>query len=248
MRQLVAGGEAMPRDVLAAFEQEFGVDVLHCWGMTETSPLGTVSRLSAHHIELPAEEKWDIKATQGRAVPGVEVRIVDEKGEKLPWDGVATGELQVCGPWVARGYYREEEGARSLTPDGWLRTGDIASISEDGYVRITGRTKDMVRSGGEWINSVALENALMTHPKVREAAIIAIPDEGYGERPLAVVVLEPESGGVTVDEFTDHLAPHFPMFWLPDDFVLVDTIPRTAAGRFDKKELRRRHAAGELGA
>ena len=248
VRQLVAGGEAMPRKVVQAFEQEFATEVLQCWGMTELSPLGTVSRLSAHHAELPADEKWDLKTTQGRALPGVEIRIVGESGERLPWDGSSAGEVQVCGPWVARSYYRDQLDPEHFTPDGWFRTGDIGTISEDGYLRITDRTKDLVRSGGEWISSLALEERLMRHPKVREAAVIAVPDERQGERPLAVVVLNPDAGAVTVDEFTDHLAPHFPLFWLPDDFVLVGEIPRTGSGAFDKKELRRRYAEGELGA
>jgi fatty-acyl-CoA synthase len=248
VRQLVAGGEALPSSLVEAFEQEFGTQVLQCWGMTETSPLGTVSRLSAHHADLPAQEKVKLKVSQGQAVPGVEIRIVDEKGEKLPWDGFAVGEVQVCGPWITKGYYKEERTKKHFTADGWFRTGDVASISEDGYMLISDRIKDLVRSDGEWISSVALENQLMRHPKVREAAIIAIPDEKHGERPLAVVALEPDAGSVTADVFTDHLAPHFPMLWLPDDFVLVDGIPRTVQGKFDKKELGRRHAAGELGA
>ncbi|HSG82380.1 MAG TPA: long-chain fatty acid--CoA ligase [Gemmatimonadota bacterium] len=248
IRQLVAGGEALSRSTIQAFEQEFDTQVLHCWGMTETSPLGTVSRLSAHHAELPNDAKWDLKATQGMAIPGVEIRIVNEKGEKLPWDGSTVGEVQVCGPWIARGYFKEEPDKKHFTADGWFRTGDVASITPDGYMRITDRIKDLVRSGGEWISSAALETALMRHPKVKEAAVIAVPDEKHGERPLAVVVLRPDVGGVTADEFTDHLAPSFPLFWIPDDFVLVDQIPRTAQGRFDKKELRRRFAAGELGA
>jgi fatty-acyl-CoA synthase len=210
--------------------------------------LGTVSRISRHQADLPQEQKWDIKATQGQAVPGFEVRIVNDQGERLPWDGKIMGELQVCGPWVAKAYYRDKHSAERFTPDGWFRTGDVATITRDGYVRITDRTKDLVRSGGEWISSVALETQLMNHPKVKEAAVIAIPDERWGERPLAVVVLEPDAGPVTADEFADHLAAQFPMFWLPDDYVLVDEIPRTSTGRFDKKELRRRHAAGELGA
>jgi fatty-acyl-CoA synthase len=248
VRQLVAGGEAMSRAMIQAFEQEFDTAVLHCWGMTETSPLGTVSRPSGHHAELPNDSKWDLKATQGVAVPGVEIRIVNEKGERLPWDGSTVGEVQVCGPWITRGYFKEKPDKRHFTADGWFRTGDVASITPDGYMQIRDRIKDLVRSGGEWISSVALENALMHHAKVKEAAVIAVPDEKHGERPLAVVVLHPDTGGVTVDEFTDHLAQHFPLFWIPDDFVLVDGIPRTPGGRFDKKELRRRFAAGELGA
>jgi fatty-acyl-CoA synthase len=248
IRCLVAGGAAMPRELILRFEHEFEVEVVHSWGMTEMSPIGTMSRLSRHHAELTEKEKHDIRATQGQAVPGVEIRIVNDKGERLPWDGIVMGEVQVCGPWITKGYYKEEPTAEYFTPDGWFRTGDVATITEDGYMQITDRTKDLVRSGGEWISSVALENELMAHPKVHEAAVIAIPDERWGERPLAVVALEPDAGGVMREEFSSHLSLHFPKYWLPDDYVLVDMIPKTSVGKFDKREIRRRHAEGQLGA
>jgi fatty-acyl-CoA synthase len=248
VRCLVACGAAMPRALIARFEQEYGVEVMHAWGMTETSPLGTVSRLSSHHDELSEHEKLDFKATQGQAVPGVEIRIVNDEGDRLHWDGSTMGEVQVCGPWITKGYFKEKPGKERFTKDGWFRTGDVATVTKDGYMQITDRTKDLVRSGGEWISSVALENELMTHPKVQEAAVIAIRDERWGERPLAVVVLVPEAGRVTREEFSIHLVEHFPEFWLPDDFVLVEEIPKTSVGKFDKKLLRQRHVAGELGA
>lgn len=247
IRALVVGGSAMPRAMIEAYEKELGVNILHAWGMTEMSPLGTVSILQSHHRNLSDAEKWDVKATQGYVVPGVEMRIVNENGEELPWDGATMGEVQVRGPWIARTYYKLEPSPDFLTQDGWFRTGDVATISKDGYMNITDRTKDLVKSGGEWISSVALENALMAHPKVMEAAVIAIPDEKWGERPLAAVVLTKEAGSVTQEELLEYLAPHFTKFWLPDKIVFIQEIPKTSVGKFDKKVLRHRYAQGQLG-
>jgi acyl-CoA synthetase (AMP-forming)/AMP-acid ligase II len=246
IRALVVGGSAMPRSLIEAYEKELGVNILHAWGMTEMSPLGTVSILQTHHQDLPDHEKWDVKAAQGYAVPGVEMRIVNDAGEVLPWDGATMGEVQVRGPWITRTYYKIEPSPDFLTEDGWFRTGDVATISEDGYMQITDRTKDLVKSGGEWISSVAVENALMAHPKVMEAAVIAIPDEKWGERPLAAVVLTKEAGEITQTELLEHLAPQVVKFWLPDKIVFIDEIPKTSVGKFDKKVLRRRYAKGEL--
>lgn len=248
IRALAVGGAAMPRSLIQAYEEELGVNVLHAWGMTEMSPLGTVCGLQRHHEDLRDDERWTVKALQGRAIAGVEMRLVNDAGEKLPWDGVTMGEVQVCGPWTSKAYFKEEPSPDQFTPDGWFRTGDVAAITEDGYMKITDRTKDLVKSGGEWISSVALENTLMAHTNVLEAAVIAVPNEKWGERPLAVVVLAPEAGRVTAEDLRDHLTPHFASFWLPDEFVLVDEIPKTSVGKFDKKVLRRRHSAGELGA
>ncbi len=176
IRALVVGGAAMPRSLIEAYEIELGVNVLHAWGMTEMSPLGTVSILQSQHQALPDHEKWDIKAKQGYPVPGVEMRIVNETEQVLPWDGTTMGEVQVRGPWIIKSYYKLAPTNEQFTDDGWLRTGDVATISPDGYMQITDRTKDLIKSGGEWISSVALENALIGHPKVMEAAVIAIPD------------------------------------------------------------------------
>ncbi|GAB4434788.1 MAG: hypothetical protein Kow0031_16550 [Anaerolineae bacterium] len=246
VRALTVGGSAMPRGLIEAYER-MGVNVLHAWGMTEMSPVGTASILQQHHQALPEHEQWDIKAKQGYVIPGVEMRLMNEQGEELPWDGTTMGEIQVRGPWIARQYFQVEPTPDTFTADGWFRTGDVATIDDDGYMNITDRTKDLVKSGGEWISSVALENALMAHPKVAEAAVIAIPDEKWDERPLAAVVLAPDAGEVAAEELTAHLAPNFAKFWLPDRYVFVTEIPKTSVGKFDKKVLRHRHAVGELG-
>ena len=246
IRGLVVGGAAMPRSLIEAYERELGVNVIHAWGMTEISPLGTVSLLQAQHHALSAAEQWDIKATQGYAVPGVEIRIVNEAGETLPWDGTTMGEVQVRGPWVTDGYYKVERTPDQFTADNWFRTGDVATVSAEGYLNITDRTKDLVKSGGEWISSVALENALMAHPKVVEAAVIAIPDEQWSERPMACVVLTKDAGEVSSEELLEFLAPSFIRFWLPEKVAFVAEIPKTSVGKFDKKVLRSRFAAGEL--
>ncbi|MFQ5709962.1 MAG: long-chain fatty acid--CoA ligase, partial [bacterium] len=247
VRALVVGGAAMPRSLIEAYEKELGVNVVQAWGMTETSPLGTASKLQSHHRDLPEHKKWDVKAKQGYAVSGIEIRIVNDEGEELPWNGSTMGELQVRGPWVAKSYFRLQPGPEHFTEDGWFRTGDVATINEDGYMQITDRTKDLVKSGGEWISSVALENALMAHPKVAEAAVIAIPDKKWDERPLAVVANAPGVDQVTGEELLAYLAPRFHKFWLPDKIVFVDEIPKTSVGKFDKKVLRHRFSEGQLG-
>ncbi len=246
VRALVVGGSAMPRGLIEGYER-MGVNVLHAWGMTEMSPVGTACVLQEHHKELPDHEQWDIKAKQGCVVAGVEMRLVNDDGDELPWDGTTMGEVQVRGPWVAKSYYKVAPTPESFTEDGWFRTGDVATISDDGYMQITDRTKDLIKSGGEWISSVDLENTLMAHEKVAQAAVIAIPDEKWDERPLAVVVLAPGVDSATDEELTEHLAPNFAKFWLPDKYVFVDDIPKTSVGKFDKKVLRHRHAEGQLG-
>lgn len=247
IRALVVGGSAMPRALIEGYEKDLGVNVMHAWGMTEMSPLGTVSNLQGHHQTLAAHEKWDIKAKQGYTVPGVEMRIVNDEGHELPWDGTTMGEVQVRGPWVIRSYYKRDPSAENFTADGWFRTGDVATISADGYMDITDRTKDLIKSGGEWISSVALENALMAHPKVMEAAVIAIPDERWAERPLACVVCAPGIESVSSDELLDHLSAHFAKFQLPDKIITINAIPKTSVGKFDKKVLRQQFAEGKLG-
>jgi len=246
IRALVVGGAAMPRSLIEAYEEELGVSVLHAWGMTETSPVGTVSQLQAYHDRLPNREKWDVKARQGYAVAGVDMRLVNDKGDELPWDGATMGEVQVRGPWIARQYYKIDPTLDSFTADGWFRTGDVATITDDGYMYITDRTRDLVKSGGEWISSVALENALMAHPQILEAAVIAIPDEQWNERPLAVVTAAPNAAPLSEAELTAFLAPQFAKFWLPDRFIYLSEIPKTSVGKFDKKILRHRYADGQL--
>ena len=246
IRALVVGGAAMPRALIEGYEKELGVNVLHAWGMTETSPLGTVSVLQSAHRDLPDEEKWAIKAKQGYPVPGIELRIVGENGSELPWDGATMGEVQVRGPWVAKEYFQVGASPEHFTSDGWFRTGDVATVTEDGFMQITDRAKDLIKSGGEWISSVAVENALMAYPSVGEAAVIAIPDEKWGERPLAVIVAAPDSEAPSEEDLRAHLLAQFPRFWLPEKIVFLDEIPKTSVGKFDRKVLRNRYAEGEL--
>ena len=246
IRTLAVGGAAMPRPLIQAYETELHVNVMQGWGMTETSPVGTLLNLQSHHSAILELAQWDIKAKQGYPLAGVEIRIVDEAGELLPWDGVAMGELQVRGPWVANGYYKVKPRPEHFTTDGWFRTGDVAVISPDGCMQIVDRAKDLVKSGGEWISSLEIENALLDHPKVREAAVIAIPDERWIERPLAVVVLVSDAGAVTEEELVLHLDSKFPKFWLPDKISFVDEIPKTSVGKLDKKALRHRYAGDPM--
>ncbi len=242
--QLVVGGSAMPRGLIEAYERDFNVNVAHAWGMTEMSPIGSVSKLQTRHSDLDEAGRWDIKAKQGYFVPGVDARIVDDDGREVAWDGETMGELQVRGYWVARQYYKLEHDHEHFTDDGWFRTGDVVTIDADGYMTITDRTKDLVKSGGEWISSVDLENRLMSHPDVLEAAVIAIADETWGERPLAVQV--PLEGSCDEQALNAWLLERFPKFWLPDRYVAVDEIPKTGVGKMDKKALRQMFADGEL--
>ena len=243
--QLVVGGSAMPRGLIEAYEKELGVNVVHAWGMTEMSPLGSVSKLQGHHHALGESDKLDVKAKQGYFVPGVDARIVDEDGNELPWDNETMGELQVRGVWIIDQYYKTEKSPEHFTADGWFRTGDVVVVDENGFMTITDRTKDLVKSGGEWISSVDLENTLMSHPKIIEAAIIAIPDEQWAERPLAVVV--PANGEIDEEELNNYLLEKFRKFWLPDEYVIIKEIPKTSVGKLDKKVLRRMREEGTLG-
>jgi fatty-acyl-CoA synthase len=211
--------------------------------MTETSPLGSVAHPPAG---AEGEERWWYKVSAGKVAPFVEPRIIGPDGEELPWDGETTGELEVRGPWVASAYYNDPDGSRGRFHDGWLKTGDIASIDASGYIRISDRAKDVIKSGGEWISSVELEVELIAHPGVREAAVIAMPDERWSERPLACVVLEESAGDLTPAELRAHLAERVAKWWLPDSFAFIDEVPKTSVGKFDKKVLRSRLADGEL--
>jgi fatty-acyl-CoA synthase len=214
--------------------------------MTELSPLGSVCTIRSEVADLPEDELADVRATAGIAPPGVEMRIVDaDTGEPLPWDDKASGELECRGPWVARQYYRTDEPGPQFAPDGWLRTGDIASISPLGYVRLVDRTKDLIKSGGEWISSVELENEIMGHPKVAEAAVIAVPHPKWSERPLACVVVKPGET-LTREDMLDFLRGRLTSWQLPDDVVFIDEVPKTSVGKFSKKTLRDRFAAHVL--
>jgi fatty-acyl-CoA synthase len=237
LRTMVVGGSAAPEAMIRAYDQ-LGLHVLHAWGMTEMSPLGTVSRLKSTLQDLPEDQQYAYRAKQGLPAPLVEVRAVGERGE-VPWDGQTMGELQVRGPWVAGSYYGGEDADR-WTPDGWFRTGDVVTLDPEGYVKIVDRTKDLIKSGGEWISSVDLENALMGHPAVKEAAVVAIPHPKWGERPLAVVVLR-EGHRASPEELREFLVSRFAKWWLPDAFVFADEIPKTSAGKFQKAKLREQY-------
>jgi fatty-acyl-CoA synthase len=221
-----------------------GLHILHAWGMTEMTPLGTVAISRTELDQEDAATQLDYMARQGIPVPGVEARILDESGTDAPWDGKTMGELVVRGPWVTRTYYKDERSAASFTPDGWFRTGDIAFMHPNGYVEIADRTKDVIKSGGEWISSVALENALMAHPKVQEAAVIGVADERWSERPMACVVPRPEfRAAVTQDELNQFLASQFARWWLPERYLFLDELPKTSVGKFDKKAMRAHYSA-----
>lgn len=237
--RMIVGGSAAPESMIETMDR-MGMKVIHAWGMTETTPLGSISRLRPHHAALPAEQKLALRAKQGVAPPFVEMRVVDDKGEEVAWDGQSIGELQVRGPWIASHYHGAPSGADNSdkwTADRWFRTGDVVTIDAEGYLQITDRTKDLVKSGGEWISSVALENALMGHPSVAEAAVIAVPHPKWTERPLAVVVAKPGST-IDAEQLGAYLGERFPKWWLPDAYVVRDQIPRGATGKFLKRTLR----------
>jgi fatty-acyl-CoA synthase len=239
--RIVCGGSAVPKSLSEAYRQRLGLPLLQAWGMTETSPVAAVCRVKSTLRDEPEERLVDRRATVGPPCPLIEVRIVDPTTDaEQPWDGEATGELHIRGPWVAAGYHGGD-GHAQFTADGWLRTGDVARIDEHGYIRLVDRTKDLVKSGGEWISSVELENEIMAHPDVREAAVIAVPDARWGERPLACVV--PADGrALAADEIRAFLQDRVAKWWIPERIVLVDRIPKTSVGKYSKKELRERYA------
>lgn len=247
LRAMLVGGSAAPRAMIAGFKQRHGLQIVHGWGMTETSPLATVSDYVGDLRHADEETQLDIVAMQGLPLPLVELRALGPDGAEIPWDRETMGELEVRGPWVASSYYETPEQADRWTKDGWFRTGDIVSFDPRGYIQIKDRTKDVIKSGGEWISSVDLENALMAHPAVAEAAVIAIPDEKWAERPLAVVVLR-EGAAATAEELREHLAPQFAKWWLPDRIEFVAEIPKTAVGKFKKTALREMFAGEATGA
>lgn len=238
------GGSAAPEAMIRAYEKRHGLEILHAWGMTEMSPVGTSGYVTSELRKESEDVQFKYRAKQGIQLPFVEVRAQGDDG-LAPWDGKTMGELEVRGPTVASAYFNTEEGADKFTDDGWFRTGDIVSITSGGYVEIRDRDKDLVKSGGEWISSVDLENTLMGHDAVAEAAVIAIPDEKWDERPLAVVVLK-DGQSATPDELREHLAGDFAKWQLPDAFEFVDEIPRTATGKFLKMALREQFKGYEI--
>jgi fatty-acyl-CoA synthase len=238
LRMILCGGSAVPRSLSESYRTAIGVPMTHAWGMTETSPLATMSTARTQHAGLTEDERADIRARQGQAVPFVDIRLVSpESGEPAAWDDTASGEIQAAGPWIAKEYYRGEGGGAQFTEDGWLRTGDVASVDRFGFVRLVDRTKDLIKSGGEWIGSVELENEIMAHPKIAEAAVIAIPSEKWVERPLACVVVKPGET-LTAEEVIEFLTPRVAKWWLPDAVEFIDEVPKTSVGKFSKKTLR----------
>jgi fatty-acyl-CoA synthase len=237
LRLLIVGGSAVPRSMFEGFDRH-GLTIVQAWGMTETSPMGTICRLPMELDDASPDERYEYRVRQGPPSPFVEIRARGDDGKLIAWDDQAMGELEVRGPWVAAAYHHGQ-GANKFTDDGWFQTGDVVRINSRGCIRICDRSKDLVKSGGEWISSVDLENHLMAHPAVAEAAVIAMPDDRWGERPLAVVVLR-EGSEVTPEELRGHLGQNFAKWQLPDRFEFVDSIPRTATGKFKKTDLRER--------
>jgi fatty-acyl-CoA synthase len=236
IRAMYVGGSAVPQAMIEGFEKKYGLKIFQAWGMTEMAPLGSVARYPCGLEQESDAVKFAYRAKQGRPAPFVEIRARNEDG-LVPWDGHTMGELEVRGPWIASAYYNRPDGADRFTDDGWFKTGDIVTIDRDATIQVQDRSKDLIKSGGEWISSVALECALMGHPAVAEAAVIPVLHPKWTERPLAAVVLKP---GHTASpaELKAFLAPSFPKFWLPDAFEFVDAIPRTSAGKFKKSALR----------
>jgi len=235
VHMVISGGSAIPRSLMEGMG-EVGLSMRHAWGMTETSPIGSMGVVRSW---IPEDQTLDIRLKQGVPAPGVEIRIADlATGEELPWDGVAFGEIQCRGPWIASGYHNDADPGK-ITEDGWFRTGDVATMSPDGYITIVDRTKDVIKSGGEWISTVELEGAIMAHPKVLEAAVIGLYHSKWQERPVAYVVTKPEfKGHVTAEEIQGFLGGRVARWWLPDDIRFIDEMPKTSTMKFDKKALR----------
>jgi fatty-acyl-CoA synthase len=240
IRLVVCGGSAVPRSLMEAFQQRHQVTIVQGWGMTETSPLGAVARPPRG---TASDREMDWRAKTGRIVPGIQLRLVSDDGTVQPWDGEAVGEIQVRGPWVTGSYYKDDDPQKF--DDGWLCTGDVGTVDEKGFIQITDRAKDVIKSGGEWISSVDLENELMGHPEVVEAAVIGVPDERWQERPVACVVRK-EGSAVSGAELREYLGDKVAKWWLPERWTFIDEVPKTSVGKFDKKVLRARYADGNL--
>ena len=240
LERVVIGGSAAARSMIDAFERGYDVTVIHAWGMTELSPLGTVGTLKAKHADLAGDERLDLQVKQGRGIYGVDLKIVDDTGHELPRDGKAFGELMVRGPWTVESYFKGE-GGDILTEDGWFPTGDVATLDREGFMQITDRSKDVIKSGGEWISSIDLENESLAHPSVAEAAVIGVHHPKWDERPLLVVVAA-EGAEPSREELLDFLRGKVASWWLPDDVAVVDELPHTATGKVSKRTLRERFA------
>ena len=238
LRMVVVAGSAMPRQFIELYEKKYGVHFRLAWGMTETTPIATFMSVKGELEKLPDKERFDLFARHGLPVAGVDIRIVDAEGKEIAWDGATMGELQTRGPWITGGYYNDPRSEQAFQ-DGWFRTGDVATIDPDGYLQIMDRTKDLVKSGGEWISSVDLENAIMAHPKVMEAAVIAVFHPKWQERPLACIAPhEQYRAKITKEEILEFLSGRVAKWWLPDDIVFVEAVPKTSVGKFNKRVLR----------
>ncbi|HVW80172.1 MAG TPA: fatty acid--CoA ligase [Mycobacteriales bacterium] len=240
IRAVLCGGSAVPRSLIEAFDSEFGVTIIQGWGMTETSPVAAVAKPP---VGVTGDAAWDYQAKAGRLQFGVELRLVDDSGQVQERDGKAVGEIQVRGPWVTAAYYRDDDPEKF--DDGWLRTGDVGTIDPMGYITISDRSKDVIKSGGEWISSVELEGEIMAHPAVLEACVVGVPDEKWQERPLACVVLQP-GAEASPEELQAFLADRVVKWWLPEQWTVIEAVPKTSVGKFDKKVLRQQYADGEL--
>ncbi|MFB6082309.1 MAG: long-chain fatty acid--CoA ligase [Halanaeroarchaeum sp.] len=248
LERIIIGGSAAPQSVIRRFD-EMGIQVLHAWGMTETAPIGTVSYLKSDLEDLPEEDQYEKRGKQGLIVPGLEMKAVNDDGEEIPWDGEAFGELYIRGPWVTQEYFKRPDATEAGFEGSWLKTGDIVSIDQDGYVKIVDRAKDVIKSGGEWISSVELENALMAHDAVAEATVIGVPHERWQERPVAFVV---KSDTADIDDETlseallAMIKDEYPKWWAPDDVLFIDEVPKTSTGKFNKRVLREEYADESL--
>jgi fatty-acyl-CoA synthase len=238
LRSIAAAGSALPQQFIELYYNRYGIQFMLAWGMTETTPIATVTSLKSELEGLPDKARFDLLARHGFPLAGVDIRIIDEQGRELPWDGVTMGELQIRGPWITSGYYNDPRSDDAFM-DGWFRTGDVATIDSEGYIQIMDRTKDLVKSGGEWISSVDLENALMAHPKVMEAAVVGVFHPKWQERPLACIAPLPQfKNQITKEELLEFLTPRVAKWWLPDDIVFIESVPKTSVGKFNKRALR----------
>ncbi|HJM60495.1 MAG TPA: AMP-binding protein, partial [Alphaproteobacteria bacterium] len=244
VKRVVSGGSAVPRAMIEEFEEKHDCRMIHAWGMTEMSPLGSVGTFKAGVGDLPAQERYDIQVKQGRGIYGVEIKIVDDDGKELPRDGVAFGNLLVRGPWSCVGYFKGE-GGDVLDADDWFDTGDVCNIDAQGYIQIVDRSKDVIKSGGEWISSIDLENTAVGHPEVAEACVIGVPHPRWDERPLLLIVRDPGSQ-IGKDEMLAYLEDKIVKWWMPDDVLVVEELPHTATGKLLKSQLREEYADHKL--
>ncbi|WP_446665807.1 long-chain fatty acid--CoA ligase [Flexivirga sp. B27] len=252
VRRLIVGGSAAPESLMRHYQDDLGIEIIHAWGMTETSPMGSVA-IPPARLDAGTDDYWRYRSSQGRLLASFEGRIVGPDGAVQPQDGTSVGELEIRGPWIAASYLNNDgdseadiaDRASRFSEDGWFRTGDVGALTPDLFLKLTDRSKDVIKSGGEWISSVELENHIMSHPDVVEASVVNIPDDKWGERPLATVVLQ-EGSTTTTSDLRKHLADKVARWQLPERWVLIDEVPKTSVGKFDKKRLRERYAAGEL--